>query len=58
MTLEHGDEEVGQRVIVLLIEGEVLPVVPAAAGEQDGEVLVVVVVAVAEVAAVEDLRVV
>ena len=58
LTLEHRDEEVGQRVIVLLVEGEVLAVFPASAGEEDGEVLVVVVVAVAEVAAVEDLRVI
>ena len=36
--LEHGDVEVRQRVVVLGIEGEVLAVPEAAAGEEDGQV--------------------
>src|SRR4051794_98051 len=36
--LEHGDEEVGERVIVLLVEGEVLAVPEAAAGQEHGQV--------------------
>ena len=40
--LEHRDEEVGQWVVVLLVEGEVLSVLEAAAREQGGEVHVAV----------------
>ena len=37
--LEHGDVEVRQRVVALGVEGEVLAVPEAAAGEDDGEVV-------------------
>ncbi len=56
--LEHRDEEIGERVVVGLVEGEVLAVLVAAAGEEHGQVVGVMVIAVAEIAAVEDLRVV
>jgi hypothetical protein len=52
--LQHGDEEVAERLVVIALEGEVLAVLEASAGEEDGEVGVVVDVGVAEVAAVED----
>src|SRR5262245_49229094 len=51
--LQHADEEVAQGR-VLLVESEVLAVLEAAAGEQDGEVLDGVAAAVAEVAAQEN----
>ena len=54
--LEHGDVEIGQWVVVRFVKGEVLAVFEAAAREEHGEVVVVVVVAVAGVAAVEHLR--
>ena len=52
--LEHGDVEVRQRVVALGVEGEVLAVPEAAAGEDDGQVGGDVAVGVAHVAAVED----
>ena len=40
--LEHGDEEVAQRCVGIALEGKVLAVFEAAAGEEDGEVGVIV----------------
>src|SRR5262249_39908881 len=54
--LEHGDEQVRQRVVLLLVEGEVLAVAEAAAREQDGEVVVGVRVGAAHAGAVQHHR--
>jgi hypothetical protein len=52
--LQHGNEEVAERLVVIPLEGEVLAVLKAAAGEEDGKVGVVVDVGISKVAAVED----
>jgi hypothetical protein len=52
--LEHADVEIAQGRWAIWIEGEMLAVLEAAAGEEDGEVLGGVAAAVAEVAAEED----
>ena len=41
-TLEHGDIEIRQRIVVFAVEGQVLPVPEAAAGQKNGQVAVVV----------------
>ena len=56
--LQHGDEEIRQRLVVLLVEGEMLAVLEAAAGEDEREIRRVVGVRVGEVRAVEEHRVV
>ncbi len=43
-TLEHRDEEVRQRVVVVQVEGQMLAVLKAAAGQNDRHVSVVVAV--------------
>lgn len=55
--MEHGYEQVGERVVFVAIEGEVLAVFEASAGHQHGHVVGGVFVGVAEIAAVEDERV-
>ena len=54
--LQHRDEQIRQRIVVGFVESEVLAVFESAAGQQHRQVVIVVVVAVAEIAAVEDLR--
>lgn len=39
--MENAEEEVGQRGVVVCVEGEVLAVLEVATGKEDGEVLVV-----------------
>lgn len=41
LAVEEAHEEVWERVVFLLVEGEVLAVTEAAAGEEDGHVAVV-----------------
>jgi len=53
--LEHIEVEVAEGGVAFSVEGEVLAVLVVATGEEGWEVVGVVVVAVAEVAAVEDL---
>lgn len=54
--LEVGSEEIGEgwRLVIFGIEGEVLAVLEASAGGDDGEVTVVMAGGVAEVGAAED----
>ena len=52
--MQHADEEVGQRLVVLAVEGHVARVLEAAAGQQDRQVVAGVRRGVAHVAAVED----
>jgi hypothetical protein len=54
--LEHGNEEIAERFVVIAFEGVVLAVLEAAASEQNGEVGVVVLVRIAHVAAEENHR--
>lgn len=56
--LQHGDEQIGHRRVVLRVKGEVLTVFEPAAGEDEREVLIGVGVGVAEAASAEDLRVI
>ena len=52
--LQHGHEQIAERLVVLAVEGEVLAVAEAAAGQQDGKIGGVVDVCVPEIAAVEN----
>ena len=52
--IQHGDVEVGERRVVVVVKTDVATVLEAAAGEEDREVAGVVRVRVAEVAAEED----
>src|SRR5688500_6063472 len=52
--LEHGDVEVAEVLVLLLVERDVLAVAEAAAGDDAGHVLVAVARRVAEVGAVVD----
>lgn len=54
--MEHGEVEVGEGGVVVSLEGDVLAMLEASSGEDDGEVGVVVDVGVAHTAAVEDHR--
>jgi hypothetical protein len=54
--LQHGDEEIAEGFVLHGVEGEVLAMFEAAAGEENGQVGAVVDVRIAEVAAVEDHR--
>ena len=54
--LQHADEQLGQRRVVLDVAGDVLAVLVAAAGEQDRQVGRAVAAGVAEVAADQHLR--
>ena len=54
--LQHAHEQVGQRVVLGAIEGDVALVLEAAAGQQDRQVVVVVRRRVAQVARIEDQR--
>ena len=54
--VQHADEEVGQRLVVLAVEGDVTGVAEAAAGEQDRQVVAGVRRGVPQVAAVEHHR--
>ena len=54
--LEHRDEQVRQRIIAAAVEGQVLAVPEAAAGEERRQVRRRVRVGVAEVGAVQDHR--
>jgi hypothetical protein len=54
--LQHSDEEIAERFVVIPFEGEVLTVLQATTGEKDREVRVVVNVGITKVAAVEDHR--
>ena len=40
--LQHGDEEIAERSVVVALEGQVLAVLEAAAREEDGQIRVVV----------------
>jgi hypothetical protein len=53
--LEHGEVDVAKGGVVFAVKGKVLAVVVVATGEEGREIVGVVVVAVAKVAAVEDL---
>ena len=54
--LEHADEQIGQRLVVLLAKLEVMAVFKTATSKQDGQVFRVVVVSVAEVASEKEHR--
>lgn len=54
--MEHGDEEIGEGVVALGVEGEVLAVLEAAAREESREVRRHVCVRVPEIGPVEDHR--
>ena len=51
--LQHADVQVGQRIVVLRVESEILPVAETAAGQDDGHVGADVGVGVAEVGTVQ-----
>src|ERR1041384_3730962 len=52
-SLEHTDIQIAQRRWVARIEGQILSMLEAAAGQQNGEVLHIVIAGVAQVAAEE-----
>jgi hypothetical protein len=54
--LQHGDKEIAQGLVLHVVEDEVLAVHEAASSEEDWQVGAIVDVRVAEVAAVEDHR--
>ena len=54
--LKHRDEEVAERLVVIAAEGQVLAMLEAATGQQDGQVRIVVSIRVPHVAAEQDHR--
>src|SRR6185437_11602779 len=54
-SLQHADEEIAQRKVILFVEGKVLAMTETAAGQEDGEVGGEMTAGAAEIAAKQDL---
>ena len=54
--MQHGEQQVGQRIVPVLIavEAEVLSVSEAASGEKNGQIIARVQVGIAEIGTIED----